>query len=186
MAGDLIVKRVGRCASVATVFVSAVLICMLPPAYAASDDGVSPGGWERVENPPDTSKGQVLELPQMTNPDDSSSATPDDGGSSDTKFPLSADANPGQSAAPDQLGNINDYEAQEAGVVVLIPSRAVRIPRINAAGPGTPPSPMLGGMFPSRPIIISPAGISPIPATSPMLTPPLGTGATLGGWTSGH
>jgi len=134
--------------------------------------------WDRVEAAEAGSNGsQVLELPQV----DPGQAKA--GSGSDAAQEGSEDG----AEAADQLGNVDDYENQSAmtsvGVYTApIPARAGIGTAPVLASPGIRVAPGIAAMAPIGPIIVAPGGLGPFPATSPLLTPPRGSGAIPGGW----
>lgn len=157
-------------------------------------------GWSRVDASAAEGDGQVLEIPQVTDPDSEQSAQSNEDGTADPPD-AAASANPASdsddsaTADPDQVGGVNDYQDQETDVLVGgAPAGGVPMP-MNAWTPlGTLPAPLPmrpgTGVMPG-PIIMRPSGISPIMPTSPMLTTPRGAMAMprgpVGWWTRvGH
>jgi len=155
-------------------------------ASSSTDDDISvPAApdWDRVEEVEGGSSGdQVLELPQTI---DANRAKAGNGGSG------AQDGSQDDAEAPDQVGSIDDYENQPAATAAVgayvgpIPMRL----GTNAIGmapvaivPGTHVMPGAGAMTPLAPIIVTPGGFGPFPATSPMLAAPRGSGAMPGGW----
>jgi hypothetical protein len=137
--------------------------------------------WDRVEAAEAGSNGsQVLELPQV-DPGQAKSDNGTDGGQESSQD--------GAEAA-DQIGSVDDYENQSAmtsaGVYpVPIPAGVGRTGIGAAAVPTATGMRAVTGpraMVPAGPIIVRPGGLGPFPATSPMLTPPRGSGAIPGGW----
>lgn len=169
----------------------AILVVGAGRVYAQSDDrsaagastleSVSPpssGDWERVNGAPtdapdDSSDNQVLEIPQVIDPNDAAAAQADAGGASSA----APSGDGGQQAdgssdgdgmdAPDQIGSINDYQSQQDQVGPA----AAFMPPMEARPLGMSPpigiNPPLGM---SPPVGYSP----PIPMLAPSYLPPMG------------
>jgi hypothetical protein len=81
--------------------------------------------------------------------------------------------------ASQRLGDADEYEDRETVASAMqlwpVPATVVAMPRAY-----------LGGNYSAMPrpsvIVVRPGGILPIPASSPMLSTPLRSGSTLGGW----
>lgn len=115
------------------------------------------------------SDGQVLELPQVTDPDISgTTASADSSGDGDSA-----------AVGDEALGNAADY-AHQADVAGSMPSWP------TASAPfGFAPALGRWSYTPIRPpaiIIVRPMSVGPLPSTSPMLTTPRGTHVVMGGW----
>jgi hypothetical protein len=143
-------------------------------ASALTDDISEPAtaDWGRIDDASPDSSGQVLELPQVVDPDESSAdATPADGTSVDETTDDSA-------AIP--AGDEADYLDDNADR--LTAGRALAL-----SPPITSYYPAAGSwryitIPPASVIIVRPAGVGGIPATSPLLTTPRGSGPVFGGW----
>jgi hypothetical protein len=151
-----------------------------PPAPA--DDILEPAdpGWNSVSNLTTDSDGPVLELPQAVAADDGasvSSAAADPMGDPDPTIA------PDTTVAEDQSGDLGGFEGRQANgnQFAAVPMfRPVQpFPRFN---PTYNPSWRFVPQPPPTIIVIRPSGLSPLPATSPMLTTPRGSGPVWGGW----
>lgn len=203
--------RYGRLVTVAILVCAAALVFSprLLPAQSSADDNSpampatsmdevstpSADGWDRMEDADtDEADGQVLEVPQVIDP---ASQAADEGDASEDDSAASQAAGADNSddsddAAADRLGNLDDYENQEADAdangssIVPVPI-GMGTPPFNTGASGLPAGVGSGGMLPQWPIFVRPGGISAIPSTSPMLTPPRGSamrpGMPLGWWT---
>ena len=149
---------------------------LAPPASSVSDSITESAGpaWEQINNNSAiaTSDGPVLELPSVMAP---GAITPDATDATAAEDPTDDDAtNP----LADRVGDVADYEDREAvsSALPLWPPQAAAVvmPRIYAGA-------NYGAMPPVSVIVVRPGGISPIPATSPMLTTPR-TRNFAGGW----
>jgi len=220
--------RKGAVPLLAASIAAAAFVFATAPAHAQTDDlaasasmleNVSPpagGGWNRVdeappnEAPPDpadisSDDGQVLELPQVTDPNATADAQADNAGDANA----GASQNAGQQAqqadgsdtgdnadAPDQLGSINDYQLQQneigAGGVSFAPTPIRPFGMGPSVGFNPPMGPMMqppyfppvgmlpGGMLPPGPVIVQPGVRGYFPPSSPMMMRPLVS--MPGGW----
>jgi hypothetical protein len=128
-------------------------------AYSASDE--------------DTSDGQVLELPQVT--DSAGSGDPEESTAS-ADSSIDDDSAGVDGEAP---GTAADY-ANRAAVAASMPAWPAASARFSFA-------PTLGrwSYAPIRPpaiIVVRPMSAGPLPSTSPMLSAPRGTHVVMGGW----
>jgi hypothetical protein len=200
--------RYGRQLTAAILLCAAALVFSPRPLPAQSSDGIddnsvatpaasmgevstpSASGWDRIEGPDtDEADGQVMEIPQVIGP---GSQAADAGSASDDSAASADNSGDVDNATADRLGNLDDYQNQEADTAA-IGFPLVTVPTVVSAptfGTGTnwlPPGAGSGGMLPVVPVFVRPSGISPIPSTSPMLMPPRGSfvrpGMPLGWWT---
>jgi hypothetical protein len=139
------------------------------PAPAFSDEISEPStpDWSRIDDSPD-STGQVLELPQVVAVDGTSADATADAGAA------SSDDTAARLPSVDGGGDLGEYTNRMN-------------PRELALSPPTALYPSVGrsrfiAIPPSSVIIVRPGGLSPIPATSPLLMTPRGSGPVFGGW----
>jgi hypothetical protein len=151
-----------------------------PPAPA--DDILEPAdpGWNSVSNLTTDSDGQVLELPQAVAVDEGASAS---SAAADPMENPDATMAPDATVAEDQAGDLGGFEGRPANgnqfAAAPMFRRPIAFPPFNATSrPGWRFVPMP----PPTIIVIRPSGLSPLPATSPLLTTPRGSGPVWGGW----
>jgi hypothetical protein len=207
---------------------AAALLFAVAPAHAQTDDptasasmleNVSPpagGGWDRIdeappnEAPPDpadisSDDGQVLELPQVTDPAAATDAQADNAGDANAGATQDAgqqadgsDTGGDSADAPDQVGSIDDYQSQQDGIgaggVYLMPMAMRPLGMNPPFGLNPPMSPMMqppyvprvgmppGGMLPPGPVIVQPGVRGYFPPTSPMMMQPRPLVSMPGGW----
>jgi hypothetical protein len=194
---------------------AAALVCFAAPARAQSDDVTGPpaetldnltppsaSSWERIDGPDyGGADGQVLEVPQVVDPNDTAADAGDNGnadaggdanaGSTDGAQVQTADGSGNGNNAeqdPDQIGSINDYQTEQSelassGFYVVVPMQPLGVrPPLGVYPPTGILPPAGGGMLGSRPIMIPPRSVGPFPSTSPMLMPPRMSGSISGGW----
>src|SRR5579859_6443779 len=91
-----------------------------PAAASSSTDEVAPppadDSWNRVDSSEGDSEGQVLEVPQVVDPQDAASDTADGGDNDPSEGQAAAadDAGDGSDANGDQVGSLDDYQNQQA------------------------------------------------------------------------
>ncbi|HLW72143.1 MAG TPA: hypothetical protein VKS22_16150 [Candidatus Binataceae bacterium] len=156
-----------------------------PDSTPALTEGISEAAtpdWSRVDDSSPDSSGQVLELPQVIDPGESSAdATPADAASADGATDDSVAAMDSNDAAAATLsGNeaayLDDYANRLAAAraLALAPRSIPYYPGVSSWRYITIP--------PSSVIIVRPGGLSAIPANSPLLMSPRGSGPVFGGW----
>jgi hypothetical protein len=141
-----------------------------PAAGTSPDSDASATPPDVPPDSPDDAAGQVLEIPQEIDP----------------SIPVEADAGSADdpdAQAPDQLGNVSDYQNQSAMEDAgAIPGN---VPVATFVAPIVPRGPVFygtGPVLPMSPVIVRPGGLGPFMVTSPMLSFPRHGGAMLGGW----
>jgi hypothetical protein len=153
-------------------------------ASALTDDTSEPTtpDWDRIDDPAPDSSGQVLELPQVVTLDESSvDATPSDAASvgettDDSAVDMASRDDTAAIPSGDEADYLDDYANRlTAGrALALSPRPAPYYPAVGRWRFITIP--------PANVIIARPSGLGGIPATSPLLTTPRGSGPIFGGW----
>jgi len=148
-----------------------------PPPPSISDGTSEPEApdWEQVSNNGEIagSDGPVLELPSVAPVSASVSA---DSASAELANETTADDEEGSDSTDDRVGDLSEYEEQESvpsALPLWPPPVAVVTMPLGYAGMTYMPPPSV--------IVVRPGGLTPIPATSPMLSMPRST-HFVGGW----
>ncbi len=128
---------------------------------------------ENITEDNEDPEAEVLELPQVV---DSSAPAVDADPST-----AAAAADDSSDTAPSDVGSLDDYESQDADDAVAAATPLGWSPA--EISPPPPPTIIVVPVYRMAPMLVPvPLRAPGIPATSPMLAPPLHSGPIIGGW----